>query len=311
VHPETTPSHPSVSILIPTLARPALLARALDSALEQELAPLEVIVGDETGEAQRVVEARSDPRLVYVCNPTHLGFGANVTALCDRARGDLLLVLNDDDRLDRRFLTVCVDRFGATPDLGVVFTNHVIENAHGTRVRKTTLREGRHDEFGVQVVRHNPVPISAAVFRAEAWRDARPLPDTGAADFVLWTRIAEAGWGFYFVDEPLMTYMSHNGALSASPRFTEDTMVALQSVRFRSPEAERLRERWLGDALLTRASRRIRAGELGAARADVARAHAVAGRTPRSTLLAAAAARPFLARTATAVARRALWRPWR
>jgi glycosyltransferase involved in cell wall biosynthesis len=305
------PSTPTVSVLVPTCARPALLARALDSALEQELAPLEVIVGDETGEAQHVVEARPDRRLVYVRNPSRLGMGANVTSLCDRARGDLLLVLNDDDRLDPRFLAVCVERYCAMPDLGVVFANHVIERAGATRLRKTRLRAGRHDEFGVALARHNPVPISAALFRAEAWRDARPLPDTGSADFVLWARIAEHGWAFYFVDEPLMTYMSHPAGLSAGPEHTQDAIAAFEAVRFRSPEAERLRARRIADALLTRASRRIAAGELRAARADVARVHGMAGRTPRSSLLGAVAGGPRRATAATALARRVAWRPWR
>jgi glycosyltransferase involved in cell wall biosynthesis len=299
-----------VSVLVPTYRRPALLRRALESALAQDLLPLEVIVGDDAGDAQPVVEAVADPRVRYLGAGECAGLPANLTRLCDAARGELAVVLNDDDALDRRFLAACVERFTADPGLGVVFTNHHIDDGDDVSTRETLLPAGRYDDFEVELARHNPVPISAALFRMDAWREVGSLPDSGACDFVLWARIAALGWPFHYVDEPLMTYTSHGAGMSARTEYSGDVITALEAVSFKSPEAERLRTRRLRDALLTRASRAIAGGDLDGARADIGRAERMAGAGFRSRLLRAAAAHGSLAGVATRAARRVPWRPW-
>jgi len=88
-----------------TVAIPAYSERffpeAFASALAQTHAPLEILVCDDSP-AEAIgnsVRAARDPRVRYVRNPRRLGFAANFTQCFREAKGDLLKLLNDDDRL--------------------------------------------------------------------------------------------------------------------------------------------------------------------------------------------------------------------
>lgn len=88
-----------------TLAIPAYSERffpeAFASALAQTHSPLEIVVCDDSpGSAiEAAVRAAADPRVRYLRNPRRLGFAANFTRCFREARGELLKLLNDDDRL--------------------------------------------------------------------------------------------------------------------------------------------------------------------------------------------------------------------
>ena len=50
------------------------------------------------------------------------------------------------------------------------------------------------------------IAISAAMIARAAWQAVRPLPNTAAADMVLFGRLAERRLPFHYVDSPLMRY---------------------------------------------------------------------------------------------------------
>jgi glycosyltransferase involved in cell wall biosynthesis len=94
------PAVPVVSILIPAF-RPTWLDDAIQSALAQTFADFELIVSDDSAgdEVERIVKARSDPRIRYLRNPTRGAPGSNRDFLIDRARGEYIKFLFDDDLL--------------------------------------------------------------------------------------------------------------------------------------------------------------------------------------------------------------------
>jgi glycosyltransferase involved in cell wall biosynthesis len=308
-----TDGRPPVSVLIPTFSRPRRLSRALASALAAAPATAEVIVGDDGELGEQVVAAEPDARVRYVRNAQRLGIAGNWTALCDRAGGDALTLLMDDDRLSRDFFSTCLPHFDEDPRVGVVFTNHWFDTAGELVERECALPQGRYAAFAVPLMKYNPVPISAAVIRREAWMSARPLPDTGAADLVLWGRIAEQGWAFRYVDRPLMVYERHSENYSRESRFRSEVVEALDALRFSDPAAEKLRRQRLADALLSRAALlSVGGGRPAAARRDVARARSLG---PTSSLQLAAvdlATRSALVqRVARGAARVTRARPWK
>ncbi|OBF16548.1 glycosyltransferase [Mycobacterium sp. ACS4331] len=85
---------PAISVVIPTVGRASLRA-AVDSALKQTVPPMEVIV---------VVDAECDPdfpdddRVRVVRTPGRVGPGRARQLGIDSARGDLIALLDDDDR---------------------------------------------------------------------------------------------------------------------------------------------------------------------------------------------------------------------
>jgi O-antigen biosynthesis protein len=96
-------SAPLVSIVIPAF-NPRFFQRALQGALGQTYAHLEVIVCDDSAgdEIERIVQAlgaTTQVDLRYVRNPQRLGFVGNVKACLEQARGEYIKFLCDDDQL--------------------------------------------------------------------------------------------------------------------------------------------------------------------------------------------------------------------
>lgn len=290
--------------MIPTFDRPHCLAEAIGSVLAQDTADFEIIVGDDGDKGARVVDAAGDPRVRYQPNPSRLGIARNWEALIASAKGDYLLLLMDDDRLETGFLTRCLEVFGRDPELGVVFTNHTIANGGAVTVRRCHLQAGRHDRFATAFLQQRPVAISAALWRASAWQVIRPLPDTGAADMVLFAKLAEAGYPFYYLDEPLMCYRVHASNYSSTQRFRQDRVRAWRELSFNDPAAQRERDSLLAEALRSRAAGAIQDGNLAAARVDIAEARQLDRRLSLYELgISLAASHESMARVARAVAR--------
>jgi len=263
---------PRVSICIPAYARPAELRQAIESVVGQGFGDVEVVVGDDSGDLQPIVEAISDARVRYFRNPERLGMAGNWNAVLDRARGDLLGLLMDDDRLCAGFLEQVVGRFDADPGVGIVFTDHYFDAGRGLERRRCELPGGRYEHFLAPLIRHKPVSVSAAVMRREVWRELRPASDLHTADIVMHMKAAEAGVVFEYIDEPLMIYRSQHDQLTADIRFRDHDVRAWELFEFAEPEAERLRRERLSRALATRASMHLRAGRSAEATADVGRA---------------------------------------
>jgi glycosyltransferase involved in cell wall biosynthesis len=299
-------SEPLVSICIPAYARPVELREAILSVTSQSVRDLELLVGDDSGDLAEVVASVGDSRVVHVRNEPRLGMAQNWNALLDRARGRYVGLLMDDDRLLPGFLEETVARLDRDPRVGVAFTNHHFDRDGSLRDRRCALRDGRHDDFLAEYIRHMPVAVSAALMRREVWAGVRPLPDLLTADVVLHARAAAAGWAFDYVDRPLMAYRVHAAQQSThEDRFRDDGVRAWESFAA-DGEAERLRRERLARALVGRAATALKRGRLGAARGDLARARDLAGLGARGRALALLADHPSLVGPC-----RALWsRRW-
>lgn len=120
---------PLVSIVIPTHNRAHLVTRAIDSALAQTYAPIEVIVvddgsGDDTGAVLRCHE--SDARVRIVRHQRNLGATAAKNTGLDAVTGAFATILDSDDSLVPEAvatLMAAFDRQG--PETGMVFANCV------------------------------------------------------------------------------------------------------------------------------------------------------------------------------------------
>lgn len=286
---------PRVSICIPAYARPVELRQAIESVLTQSFGDLEVVVGDDSGDLEPVVNAIADPRLRYFRNPERLGMAGNWNAVLDRASGDLLGLLMDDDRLCPGFLEKVVRRFDADPGVGIVFTDHYFDAGSGLERRRCGLRGGRYESFLVPLIRHKPVSVSAAVLRREVWRGLRPVPELHTADIVMHMKAAEAGVVFEYVDEPLMIYRAEHEQLTADIRFRDHDVGAWERFEFADPEAESLRQERLARALVTRGSMNIRLGRSLEATADLDRAATLGPLGARGRAIRFLASHPALA----------------
>ena len=90
---------PRVSAVIPTLGRPALLRRAIDSVLAQTMADLELIVVIDGYDPDTVacVEAIADPRIRHIAHDHSRGPGPARDTGATAARSEWVAFLDDDD----------------------------------------------------------------------------------------------------------------------------------------------------------------------------------------------------------------------
>ncbi|RDZ42289.1 glycosyltransferase family 2 protein [Haloferax sp. Atlit-10N] len=90
---------PTVSVIIPTYNRADDIPRAIDSALDQTLSDVEVIVVDDasTDDTASVVTAYDDPRVNYLVHETNQGGSAARNTGIEVATGDYVALLDSDD----------------------------------------------------------------------------------------------------------------------------------------------------------------------------------------------------------------------
>ncbi len=122
----------TVSVLVPAF-KAEYLAAALGSAVRQTRAAIEILVGDDTagGDLRAVVEAIGDSRIRYF----HHGFGngvRNCSALWQRASGDYVKWLYDDDILLPESVERLVEALDANPASAMAFHERAFIDGSGT-----------------------------------------------------------------------------------------------------------------------------------------------------------------------------------
>ncbi|HDR7386015.1 TPA: glycosyltransferase [Bacillus toyonensis] len=100
----TINTYPLVSILIPTYNRPHYFQLALDSALAQTYPNIEIIIGDDStdNKTQELIKQSYLPiykNIVYIQNSVSLGQFQNGLLLFEKASGNYINYLMDDDLL--------------------------------------------------------------------------------------------------------------------------------------------------------------------------------------------------------------------
>lgn len=90
---------PRVSVIIPTYNRGDLIARSIDSVLDQTYEDYELLVVDDgsTDHTQSVVEQYSDDRITYIAHSTNQGASAARNTGIEHAEGEYLAFLDSDD----------------------------------------------------------------------------------------------------------------------------------------------------------------------------------------------------------------------
>lgn len=126
---QSTSPLPTVSVLVTTYNRSALLPRALASILKQDFTDFEIVVADDhsTDDTPLVMERYADPRIRYVRHEENLARKGGDRSIFERfverqARGEFFLWLCDDDYwLPQDLLSRQVSIMRAHPDVVMVF----------------------------------------------------------------------------------------------------------------------------------------------------------------------------------------------
>jgi len=178
----STSVRPLVTIAMPTYNRAdGYLPEALESALAQTYAPLQILVSDNcsTDGTTELVRSYDDPRIRYVRHETNLGAHGNFDYCVDAAQGDFFLMLHDDDRIDPDFVEVCIDALDRPTGVGYVRTGNRLIDGDGTVVQERP--NGAAGTSGVAAVLgwmkfQNYWALSSTLYETDALRGIGGFP---------------------------------------------------------------------------------------------------------------------------------------
>lgn len=223
-------TNPRVSVILTAFHRTAFLRDAIESALAQTFAAREIIVSDDSANAEirSICEAYPLGAVRYRSNASPLGAARNVQAAVAEARGVFIAILNDDDVWEPEFLATLAPPLEKNTRLVLAFGDHWImredgmidaprSDANSAEYRRDKLQSGDVTATGPLVIENNSVPLAmAALFRKDAvdW-DKLSLPVGGAYDFWISCLLAATGRPFHFINRRLSRYRLHESMETA------------------------------------------------------------------------------------------------
>jgi hypothetical protein len=186
-----------LTIAIPTYNRSRLLRRALDSALAQTSAEVEILVSDNGSDddTPALLARYRDPRLRCVRRAVTVPRARHGTLIFAEIDTEFVLVLSDDDYIEPDFCSEVLRLFDARPDLSFTYTGCIehyddqeLPALVGPRV------EGTLEFLDGYYQGRRQVSWCACVTRVADIRRIGPQPpDRICGDMFFWTRIAFQG----------------------------------------------------------------------------------------------------------------------
>jgi len=109
-------------ILIPTYNGAEVIGETLRSILSQSFANFEIIIQDDLSkdDTEKVVKSFRDKRIKFYRNEKNLGYSKNLDKLVNRATGDIIYLMGQDDILAEDALLNTYKAFKISPDIGAV-----------------------------------------------------------------------------------------------------------------------------------------------------------------------------------------------
>jgi hypothetical protein len=209
---------PLISIIVPTYNYAHYLGECLSSILALDGGwDFEVIVIDDasTDDTQEILEPYSAPNFRKVHNTKNLGHIGTITRGLEMARGSYIARIDPDDRYHANFFNDVIPALEANPSVGLVYgaVQMIDSEGHDSGLVFDDVHD-RQPFTGNQFIRllgHNFICAAGSIARAEAWRQALPIPQHLAFNDWYFTLMISRHWDQAYVPEVLADYRVHPG----------------------------------------------------------------------------------------------------
>jgi glycosyltransferase involved in cell wall biosynthesis len=207
-----------VSVIIPTYYRNDRLPEAIESALAQTYDPVEVIVVDDSGEANAEPVAK-EYDVTYVAHEENQGGNPARNTGFERSEGNFIQLLDDDDVIDEKKIEKQVDLMESSHGVGVVYCGLEYEN--GEQVHPAPDCRGEVLQQALAFSMH-PCQTGSMLIDAEVFDTIYPLVSRDAADDIgMKIRLAKMT-EFDYVEEVLFFKRESERHRSEKPAFADE-----------------------------------------------------------------------------------------
>jgi Glycosyl transferase family 2 len=289
---------PTLSVIVAYHRGQATIAGAVQSVLDQTVAPLEIVICDDGSPDDLQAGLGALRGHVRVIRKDNGGTGSALNAAARAASGDYVVQLDADDAFAGRRLEAVAAVLAARPDVDLVSGDAVIE--YGDRVVGTLGELDPHPDSDrrATMLERNWIPWPAArrslVLEAGGWDERLAVLE----DWDRWLRLVLAGAVVAYVHHPLYRWRLSPQSRSSAGRLLHCEDQVLLTEKALAGASLSPSERELAESLLERRRRsleRARARDAVAGRAKDARRRSRAlllgsGHDPATRVKAALAA---------------------
>lgn len=287
-------SRPRVSVIITSYNQEHYLREAIDSVINQTVKPDEIIIADDHSTRDnsvgliRTYVARYPGWIDALFQDENVGIPKNRNSALQRATGDLVAILDGDDRFLPRNIETQIAALTKHPEAGCSYSNRYSINGRGERIHIRDTTPMPSGDLLVQIAMGRTGILRSMLGRYDLIKAAGFLDDRFPLHdgFVLTLRLAKLT-RFVYIADPLVEKREHEGGVSkhisrkTSIRYFEDIFSEVQKLTADLPpvDAKRIETFWLRRILEAQVWREIEAGRKMKALQHVFRGFA---RDPRS-----------------------------
>jgi glycosyltransferase domain-containing protein len=223
-----------ISIIIPTYNRPDLLKECINSCLSQSLPPYEIIIGDDSSNdsskemIDKIIKENSSIKISYFKHSPSKKQIGNVNFLIDKAKGDYVTLIHDDDFLLDNCISDLAQPMITDPTIDASFGKQYIVDMDGNIDKKISedLNRGycRTDSYSGNVLSSyqsgilQQFPNNAYLIKADLIKKYNYSTDVDyvgdGCDFFFSFNLGIKKLKFYFVNKYTAAYRVGNEKVS-------------------------------------------------------------------------------------------------
>ncbi|MCL5948609.1 MAG: glycosyltransferase family 2 protein [Actinobacteria bacterium] len=255
----------NISAVIPLYNGAAFIGDALDSVIAQTCLPMEVVVVDDgstdSGAGERIVKAyQYDVSIALPVRFMRKENGGQSSARnygISQARGDLIALLDQDDRWYPEHLEILAQSFEPSSHVGLSYSNLDVIDDFGNMVVERALDHLHSPQPKTSLAdclgKNMYILPSASLMAKSAWEDVGGFDQrlSGYEDDDLFLRIW-CRYGVVYVDRPLSQWRIHAVSSSWTPSMWKSGLVYAEKLIAEYPDDPSLQQFYVRDYIAPR-----------------------------------------------------------
>ncbi len=203
------------------------MKEAIDSVLNQTYLNIELIVVDDGSTVDlSIIFKEYKNKIFLIRHDKNRGLAAALNTGLKEAKGEFIGIMCDDDIYASKKIETQIKIFKDEPDIDIIYTDYgKIKNGRiiigHSQLRQEDLNRRRYaDNLYFALLEGNFIDAISPLVRRECYEEVGGYDEClkNFEDWDMWLRMAKAGFGFYYLNEPLIFARKHDEHKSRDPK---------------------------------------------------------------------------------------------